>query len=460
MFKLKKLALVSLLALAGCTSLEPEYQRPEMPVPQYFSVTRNALVESDSITTPGWQTFFVSPSLKQVISLSLVHNSDLKTASLKVAQAAAQYNLTDSERYPQLTGSTDANYSGGFRNPSTTERKYSIGMGLSLELDFFGRLKNMSEAEQQRFFASEQAQRAAHILVVSGVAQSYLNRSRAEQQLTIARQTLQNYQRSYQFMEQRARMGNSTLLALEQARGQTETARTDIAKREGELAQANHALQLIVGQYTLPKDATLSTEKVTEIVKLPANLSSDILLQRPDIIEAEHLLIADNADIGAARAAFFPSVSLTGNISGNSTNITNLFDAANGLWNFIPKIELPIFNGGKNRANLSLAEIRQQMSVVNYEQKIQTAFKEVADALSLRSTIAAQIEAQRRYLNSLRITQHRANVLYGNGAVSFIEILDTERALFSAQQALVDLEFDQQLNEITLFAALGGGWIE
>ncbi|WP_159566371.1 Cu(I)/Ag(I) efflux RND transporter outer membrane protein [Budvicia diplopodorum] len=460
MCKLKNVALITLLALAGCTSLAPGYQRPDMPVPNSFSASRNALVESTGMEDTGWRSFFLSPQLKQVIALSLTHNQDLRTASLKVAEAAAQYSLIDAERYPQLNGSSNATYSGGFDSQSTTTHQYSVGMALSFELDFFGRLKNMSEAEQQRFFASQQAQRAVHILVVSNVAQSYMNRSRTEAQLNIANQALLNYQRSYRFIEQRTRVGNSTLLALEQARGQIETARSDIAKRRGELSQANNALQLVVGQYSLPAEPVTSAAQPVSMVTLPANLSSDILLQRPDIVEAERLLMAGNANIGAARAAFFPSISLTGSATGSSTDLSSLFDSASGLWNFIPKISIPIFDGGKNRANLSLAEIRQQMSVVTYEQKIQNAFKQVADALSLRDSIAQRIEAQRRYLNSLQTTLRRANVLYDNGAISYLEILDTERTLFSARQTLTDLKYDQQINEINLFTALGGGWVE
>ncbi|MBD5739488.1 TolC family protein, partial [Citrobacter freundii] len=195
-------------------------------------------------------------------------------------------------------------------------------------------------------------------------------------------------------------------------------------------------------------------------VTLPPSLSSQILLQRPDIMEAEHGLLAANANIGAARAAFFPSITLTSSVSSSSSDLSSLFNAASGMWNFVPKIDIPIFNAGRNQSNLDLAEIRQQQSVVNYEQKIQNAFKEVADALVLRQSIADQISGQQRYLDSLQITLQRARALYQNGAVSYIEVLDAERSLFATRQSLLDLNYAQQVNEIKLFAALGGGWVE
>jgi Cu(I)/Ag(I) efflux system outer membrane protein len=292
------------------------------------------------------------------------------------------------------------------------------------------------------------------------VSQSYFNQQLAYKQLRIARDTLNNYRQSYAFVEQQLVTGSTNVLALEQARGQIESTRADIAKREGELAQANNALQLVLGTYrALPGDGGMNASDVAP-VKLPPHLSSAILLQRPDIMEAEYQLKAADANIGAARAAFFPSISLTSGLSTGSTELSSLFTSGSGMWNFIPKIEIPFFNAGRNKANLKLAEIRQQQSVVNYEQKIQSAFKQVADALALRDSINQQLAAQQRYLDSLRITQQRARGLYSSGAVSYIEVLDAERSLFSTQQNILDLIYARQVNEINLFTALGGGWVE
>ena len=424
------------LALTGC-SLAPDYQRPAMPVPQQFSLSQNGLVNAaDNYQNAGWRTFFVDNQVKTLISEALVNNRDLRMAALKVQEARAQY----------LKGNT------------ATTREFSTGLNASFDLDFFGRLKNMSEAERQNYLATEEAQRAVHILLVSNVAQSYFNQQLAYAQVQIAEETLRNYQQSYAFVEKQLLTGSSNVLALEQARGVIESTRSDIAKRQGELAQANNALQLLLGSYgKLPQAQTVNSDSL-QSVKLPAGLSSQILLQRPDIMEAEHALMAANANIGAARAAFFPSISLTSGISTASSDLSSLFNASSGMWNFIPKIEIPIFNAGRNQANLDIAEIRQQQSVVNYEQKIQNAFKEVADALALRQSLNDQISAQQRYLASLKITLQRARALYQHGAVSYLEVLDAERSLFATRQTLLDLNYARQVNEISLYTALGGGW--
>ncbi|SQI36168.1 Cation efflux system protein CusC precursor [Leminorella richardii] len=459
MFKTKLAAFITLLALSGCASLEPDYRRPDMPVPQQFSASQNALVNQTGTPGAGWQTFFTDPQLKQILSGALIHNRDLQTAVLNVQEAAQKYRVTNADRYPQLGSSYSTTYSGGLKGSSSTDSEFNVGLNLSYELDLFGKLKNMSEAERQSFLATQQAQRAAYLLVISQVAQNYLNSQLIQQQLRIAKSALANYRRSYLLIEQRSLMGKSTLLELEQAKGLMESAQNDVAKREGDLALALNALRLSVGNFSLPEASAGDLSAYPVGVKLPSPLSSDILLQRPDIIEAEHQLLAANANIGAARAAFFPSVSLTGGLTGASTELSSLFNAASGAWSFIPKIELPIFTGGKNRANLAIAEIRNDIAIVNYEQKIQTAFKEVADALAQRESLQKRLNAQRRYLNTLQTTSLRANRLYASGAANYLDVLDAERSLFSARQDLADLQYQTQLNEINLFIALGGGWV-
>ena len=460
MSKFKLLTLSAVFVLAGC-SLAPDYQRPTLPVPQQFSLSQNALVSAPvGYQDKGWRSFFVDSQVKALIGEALVNNRDLRMAVLKVQEARAQYGVTDADRYPQLTAGSSGTYSGKLKGDSSTDREFEAGLNLSFDLDFFGRLKNMSEAERQNFFASEEARRAVHISLISNVSQSYFNQRLAYAQLQIAEETLQNYQRSYAFVEKQLLTGSTNVLALEQARGVIESTRSEIAKRKGELAQANNALQLLLGTYgKLPNDQMRSSGDIKPVT-LPPSLSSQILLQRPDILEAEHGLMAANANIGAARAAFFPSITLTSSVSSSSSDLSSLFNATSGMWNFVPKIDIPIFNAGRNQSNLDLAEIRQQQSVVNYEQKIQNAFKEVADALVLRQSIADQISGQQRYLTSLQITLQRARALYQNGAVSYIEVLDAERSLFATQQSLLDLNYAQQVNEIKLFAALGGGWVE
>ena len=459
MFLLKRLSISTVFFLTGCVSLAPEYQRPASPVPQQFSLSRNGLTPAVAgYQDTGWRHFFVDPQVVGLISEALENNRDLKMAALKVEEARAQFTVTDADRYPQLNASSGITYSGGLKSDKPASQQYDAGLAVSYELDFFGKLKNMSDADRQNFFASEEARRAVHILLISNVSQSYFNQQLAYKQLRIARETLKNYRQSYAFVEQQLVTGSTNVLALEQARGQIESTQAEIAKREGELAQANNALQLLLGTYRgLPGDSGMSARDIAP-VKLPPHLSSAILLQRPDIMEAEHQLNAADANIGAARAAFFPSISLTSGLSTGSTELSSLFTAGSGMWNFIPKIEIPIFNAGRNQANLDIAEIRQQQSVVNYEQKIQNAFKEVADALALRQSLNDQISAQQRYLASLQITLQRARALYQHGAVSYLEVLDAERSLFATRQTLLDLNYARQVNEISLYTALGGGW--
>ncbi|OQD48163.1 hypothetical protein BWZ29_14245 [Enterobacter cancerogenus] len=461
MFLLKRLSISTVFILAGCVSLAPEYQRPTSPVPRQFSLSRNGLTPAASgFQDTGWRHFFADPQVAGLITEALKNNRDIKMAALKVEEARAQFSVTDADRYPQLNASSGITYRGGLNSDKPTAQEYDAGLALSYDLDFFGRLRNMSEADRHNYFASEEARRAVHILLIANVSQSYFNQQLAFKQLRIARDTLKNYRQSYAFVERQLVTGSTNVLALEQARGQIESTQAEIAKREGELAQASNALHLVLGTYrALPDDSGMNARDITP-VKLPPHLSSEILLQRPDIMEAEYQLKAADANIGAARAAFFPSISLTSGLSTGSTELSSLFTTGSGMWNFIPKIEIPIFNAGRNNANLKLAEIRQQQSVVNYEQKIQSAFKQVADALALRDSINQQIDAQQRYLASLHITVQRARGLYSGGAVSYIDVLDAERSLFSTQQTILDLIYARQVNEINLFTALGGGWVE
>lgn len=459
MFNAKQLTLMMAFILAGCTSLAPDYQPPENVVPEQFSLSQGALVPTGGHwQQTGWQTFFADPQAKHLIDVALRNNRDLRMAVLNVEAARAQYNVTDAGRYPQLNGTTGATYEGDLQGQKSTSKSYEIGLNLSYELDFFGKLKNMSEADKQNFFASQAAQRAAQIVVVTNVSQAYFNQRRLTEQMAIAKQTLKNYQQSYAFVEQQLITGSTNVLALEQARGVIESTRADIAKREGELAQASHALQQLLGSYSTPLDENVMSTTAVNPLTLPPNLPSTILLQRPDIMEAEHQLRAADANIGVARAAFFPSITLTSGISSGSSSLSSLFNAASGMWNFVPKLDLPIFNAGRNEANLALANVKQRQAVVNYEQKIQAAFKAVADMLSLRDSIQGQLAAQQRYLASLQITLQRAQALYASGAVSYIEVLDAQRSLFTTQQAILDLRYSQQVNEINLFSALGGGW--
>ncbi|AOV96899.1 hypothetical protein A9798_07970 [Edwardsiella hoshinae] len=458
MVKIQQISVSLVLVLTGCVSLAPEYRRPASPVSAHFSAPPSASAAAPATyQEQGWRHFFHDAQLKQLIDEALRNNRDLQQAVINVGLARTQLALQEAARYPQLDATSQANYRAPLQG-GASRREYQLGGALGFELDLFGRLQSMSERERHNLLASQQAQRALHILLVANVAQAYFTQQLAYAQLRIAQETLQNYRQSYSLIEQQVRVGSNNLLALAQARGQIDSTQAALARREGELAQANHAIQRLVGVYGRAPGDQRGLLSPLGPVALPLPLPSTILLQRPDIMEAEHLLQAADANIGAARAAFFPAISLSGGLNGSGSDLAGLFSAAGGVWSFVPQVTLPIFNAGRNRANLQLAELRQQQAIVNYENKIQAAFKEVDDALSTRQSLAEQLAAQQRYLAALEATLQRARGLYAHGALSYIEVLDAERALFTTQQTLLDLRYAQQANEITLFAALGGGW--
>jgi Cu(I)/Ag(I) efflux system outer membrane protein len=327
----------------------------------------------------------------------------------------------------------------------------------ALDPDLFGRLKSLSEAYLQLYQASEEAAKAARILLVAQAAQSSLNERLAAELLHLAERTLKSRQASLAFIERRVQSGQSSLLDLEQARGATESAKAEVAARKNELTRAENALKLLLGsfeQQTLPPPTALEDMRFAE---LPKGLPSSILLERPDIMEAEHRLQAANADIGAARAAFFPSVSLTGSLGAVSSDLSLLFSGATSAWSFLPKIGLPVFSGGRDLAGLDLAEIRKESAVIRYEQRIQTAFREVADALQTRAALADRAAAQKRYLQSQQLVLRLATTNYVNGAVSYLTVLDAQRSVFDAERALLGILRDRLVNDIELYAALGGG---
>jgi Cu(I)/Ag(I) efflux system outer membrane protein len=325
----------------------------------------------------------------------------------------------------------------------------------AFELDLFGRLQNLSASALESYLASEEAARAAFLVLISQVAQGFFNKLSALEQLRLAQHTWESRLKSYAFIESRVRSGQSSLLDLEQARSLVEAAAVMTAEREREFLWADNALRLLSGGFepqSLPAAIPLLQQKLGD---LPQGVVSAALLQRPDIREAEHRLRAANADIGAARAAFFPSISLTGELGYMSDDLSALFSG--GVWSFMPKISLPIFSGWRLSANLELAEARQQSAIVQYEKVIQSAFREAADALLARGHFARQLAAQTRYLNSQKLALELALNRYANGAASYLEALDAQREVFTAQQNLLDIRREQLSNEVGLYIALGGG---
>ncbi|MDR1360435.1 MAG: efflux transporter outer membrane subunit [Deltaproteobacteria bacterium] len=449
-----RFVLVALLApLLSACSLAPDYLRPELPVPAAIVETGTA---EQAPRLADWREFFKDPRLREFISASLERNRDLRLAVLAVAEARARYGVQNAERFPMLDAQGSGAYSGKFQPPSEN-RNYESAAMATFAPDLFGRLGNMSEAALQAYLATKEAAKAAQIVLVSEVAREYLAERLAAEGRQLALDALKSRRDSYAFVERRVQSGQSSLLDLEQARSMVAAASAVLAQREREVIQADNALQFFSGGFKLrdlPPAVPLVEQRLAD---LPLNVSSLVLLERPEIMEAEHKLRAANADIGAARAAFFPSISLTGNLGYMSADLSQLVAGASGFWSFLPRITLPIFAGGRNAANLELAEIRKESSIVQYEKSIQSAFREVADALRGRKFFAEQYAAQRDYLASQRLVLDLAMSRYVNGSVSYLEVLDAQRNVFQSELDLLGIRRDQLLNEISLYSALGGG---
>ena len=446
------------LSLAAC-SLAPAYNRPAMPVPETLATEDNLDASGVSVNVQriGWRDFYKDERLKELISLSIQNNRDMKLAALAVAEAGAQYGVQNSERVPQLKVEGSDAYGGEFQS-SVADEKGTAAIALpAFEIDLFGRLKSLSESALQQYLASGEAEKAVRIALVSQVAQAYLDERLAREGLHLAERTLESRRGSYAFIEDRVRSGQSSLLDLEQARGLVEFAATTLAQRQTEVIRTRNALTLLLGRFEkteLPSATSLTEQAFT---KLPHTIPSAVLLERPDVMRAEHVLRAANADIGAARAAFFPSILLTGNLGYMSNDLQTLFAAPTSVWSFVPQVTLPIFTAGRNQSNLELAEVRRRSAVIQYEKTVQTAFREAADGLMAKAALARRFAAQGHYLDSQRVVLDLATQRYISGAASYLEVLDAQRNVFQAEQDLLNIRRDQLVNDINLYSALGGG---
>lgn len=464
------LALATSLFVSGCAMLEPRVPEAEpaiaveWPLPPTTSAdTASApaglAATTQSVADVGWRDFFVDPKLEQLIDLSLQNNRDLRVAVLNVERARSQYRIQRADRMPSLAIGADMVRTGG--DAPVTET-YSADLGIAqFELDLFGRVRNLSHAALQRYFATEESQRSAQLALISQVANIYLTLSADRELLRIAEATLQSQQASYDLTRKRYELGALSALELNQSRTVVETARSDVARFAGQVAQDTNALTLLVGATI---DPTLLPEafepQVSGLGALPAGVPSDVLLRRPDVMGAEHELLAANANIGAARAAFFPSISLTGSVGSASNELSGLFESGNSVWTFMPQITLPIFQGGRLRANLGVATADRDIALAQYEKSIQTGFREVADALALSKTLADQRLAQEALLEAATRSHELSQARYDAGRDSYLILLDAQRTLYAAQQSLVATLLAEQANRVTLYKVLGGGWVE
>ena len=461
--RLATLALCALL-LGGCASMAPPYERPTAPVAAQFPDAERAAAAAAGAVTAAqpaadidWRVFFVDPRLKALIELALQNNRDLRVAVLNIERVRAQYQIQRSEQFPTLMlGAT------GLYQPNADGRGnhsfYTAGLNVTgYELDLFGRVRSLTDAALHQFFASEEARRAAQISLVAAVANTYLASLADEAQLAIARQTLESREEGLRLLQLRFDHGTLSEYDLAQAVTLVEGARAAVALLQRQLAQGRNALVLLVGQplpATLPSALPLDQQGL--LSNLPAGLPSELLQRRPDVRQAERQLQAANANIGAARAAFFPRITLTGNVGLASSQLGDLFDGS--AWQFAPRITLPIFDAGANRANLQRSEADRDIALAQYERSIQAAFREVADALAGRATYGEQLRAQQAQTDAELRRSQLAELRFRNGIASFLDVLDAQRTLLATQQATIVVQAAQQQNLVTLYKVLGGGW--
>jgi multidrug efflux system outer membrane protein len=421
----------------------------------------------------SWRTFISDARLQRLIELALTNNRDLRVAVLNVQQSRAQYRVTRASSFPTIDGSGGytASRSASIAIPglstiaglsstsSLITRQWSASVGTSsYELDLFGRVRSLNEQALEKFFATAQAQRDAQISLVAEVATQYFTLRAAEEQLKLAQQTLVAVQDSYHVNKITFDAGEANELDLRTAEGQVQTAKIDVLTYERQRAQALDALVLLLGQ-ALPNDLPPAQPfDAPVLAEVPAGLPSDLVQRRPDILEAEHTLKAANANIGAARAAFFPTISLTSSLGTTSTQLSGLLGAEDGTWNFAPQISVPLFTGGQNRANLDVAKISARIDVAAYEKAIQTAFREVADALVADSTYASEVDAQTDAIQAQQRRLQLATLRYRQGEDSYLNVLSAQQDLYSAQRGRLEAQFSRLSSQISLYQALGGGW--
>ena len=459
---------VATLLLSGC-SLIPDYQQPPAPIAsQWPQGQAYAPAEAADIAAAeqGWRQFFRDQALQQLIETALLNNRDLRVAALNIEAYRAQYRIQRADLLPAVSADGSGSRQRLPADVAPTGRagissQYSATLGVSAyELDLFGRVRSLSQQALETYLSSEEARRSTQISLVASVANAYLTWQADQALLQLTEDTLGTFEESYRLTRRSSEIGVASALDLSQSRTSVEAARVKLAQYQRLVAQDRNGLALLLGS-GLPADLPTSQPLDAELLsQVPAGLPSDLLQRRPDILEAEHLLKAANANIGAARAAFFPSISLTANAGSLSPDLSGLFGGGSGTWLFQPQISLPIFNAGSLRASLDYSKIQKDIGVARYEQSIQTAFQEVADGLAARQTYQRQLQAQRDLVEANQDYYRLAERRYRIGIDSNLTFLDAQRSLFSAQQALITDRLAQLTSEVNLYKALGGGWRE
>jgi NodT family efflux transporter outer membrane factor (OMF) lipoprotein len=448
--------LAAALALAGCTTLIPSYERPAAPVAQDFPYP-SATSGTPASELP-WEQFFPDARLRSLIATALANNRDLRVAVLNIAQARARYDIQNAERYPTVGASLNA-----ARAPSAATGKQANSLQTNLgfsswEIDFFGRIASLSQSALEQYLATEEGGNTAQMTLVASVADTWLSLAADEELLALTRQTLETREESLRLTRLRFENGASSEIDFRLAQSLYETARATLSQQERQRAIDINALALLLGAPVAPDYRVGVTTAGVRLADVPAGLPSEVLARRPDVRQAEHQLLSANANIGAARANFFPTISLTAGIGRASSDLAGLF--AGGAWGYTvaPSLLQPIFDAGRNRATLASARVGRDIAVAQYERAIQSAFREVADALAGRATFDDQVDAQARVVEAESVRYRLARLRYDNGVASYLDLLDAQRSLFTAQQTLVETRLALLQNQVQLYRSLGGGW--
>ncbi len=454
------------LVSSGC-NFTPKYVRPEAPVPAEWPsgpAYANARPATVAPEAPDlrWQEFFTDPNLQRLIETALENNRDLRVAALNVERARALYGIQRAELLPTVEATASGNLQrlpadlSGIGQAATFEQ-YRVHVGvLAWEPDFFGRIRSLSERALQEYFATTQARRSVQILLVSSVANAYLVLAAERESLALARTTLETQQGAYRLVKRRYDQGLTPELDLYRAQTQVDTARREVVRFTQLVAQDENALTLLLGTTASGQLLPADLSNVVPPKEISAGVSSAVLLRRPDVLRAESLLKAANADIGAARAAFFPRITLTAAAGVASEDLSGLFESGSGAWTFVPQAVLPIFDP-RIWSGLKITKVQREIAVTEYERAIQTAFREVADALAVQGTIDQEVAAQESLVGAVAKTYRLSTVRYERGIDSYLSVLDAQQSLYVAQQVLVGLRLGKAANQVRLYAVLGGG---
>ncbi|HBE73838.1 MAG TPA: multidrug transporter, partial [candidate division Zixibacteria bacterium] len=459
MMRLFSLLAITAVLFTGCTMI-PKYTRPEAPVPAGWPsgpAYKEAPPTKEGPVSPElqWRQFFTDERLQKIIDTALTNNRDLRVAALNVERARALYRIQRAELFPVVeTGFTATKQHVRISNSNSlvTLEEYSTTLGItSWEIDFFGRIRSLSKRALEEYFATEQARRSAQILLVSEVANAYLTLAADRENLKLAQSTLESQQAGFNLIRRRFEVGIVPELDLRQAQTRVDAARRDVARFTEQTAQDENALNLLAGSM-VPAD--LLPEQLSVVKPLPdvsPGTSSEVLLRRPDILQAENLLKAANANIGAARAAFFPRISLTSAIGSASGDLSGLFKSGSFVWNYAPQIVLPIFDA-RTWSGLKATKVEREIAVAQYEKAIQGAFKEVADALARRGTMGDQMEAQQSLVDASAKTYRLSTLRYEKGIDIYLNVLDAQRSLYAAQVGLIAIRLAKLANQVRLYA--------